>query len=266
MIHDIVLIAYSLFTGLPLLLGLLFAIAAIITKNYNYAFTTLFLTLFAIAAYGLVSLFLVYICSLFWSLCAFYTFARNTLRERCKCLVSTPRYRKTGKNQVKVRPKDSKLIIFLNKGIVTLHSQSYHANSTYPVTIAGGLTIFCLCKGIPKNLSFHFGHHFLTEVNTTRPKTKFLILYKSEDGTARRVQPLTLIAYCLVATYQHKLENLLIFEHPSIPFWLHKFELPLHRGHVELVSCNDDSRWVTKRCEERRHCFTYHNDKAYITN
>jgi hypothetical protein len=266
MLHDLVFAVYFLFTGVPLFLGLLFAIAAAITKDFSYVFTIFLLTWFAITVYGLVSLFLVYICSLFWSLCVFYTFGRGSLRERCRCLVPTPRYRRTGENRVKIRSRDSKLIIYLNKGIITLHSQSYHANSTYPVTIAGGLTIFCFCKGVPKNLSFYFGHHFLAKVNTTRPKTKFLILYKSEDDVDRKIQPLTLTAYCLIAIYQHKLENLLNFKHFSIPSWFYKFCLPIHRGHVDLVGCNDDSRWVTRRCEEQKHCFTYHNEKACITD
>jgi hypothetical protein len=266
MVHDIVFIIYFLFTGLPLFLGLLFAIAAAITKDYSYAFTIFLLTWFAITVYALISLFLVYICSLFWSICVFYTLARGSLRERCRCLVTTPRYRRTGANRVKIRSKNSKLLIFLNKGIITLHSQSYHAHSTYPVTIAGGLTIFCLCKGVPKNLCFYFGHHFLTEVNTTRSNARFFILYKSEDEVDRKIQPLTLITYCQAAIYQHKLENLLIFKHPSIPFWFHKLNLPIHRGHVDLVGCNDDTRWVTRRCEKQKHCFTYHNEKACITD
>ncbi len=79
MLNDIVFIIYFLFTGLPLFLGLLFAIAAVITKDYSYAFTIFLLTWFAITVYGLISLFLVYISSLFWSLCVFYTCARGSL-------------------------------------------------------------------------------------------------------------------------------------------------------------------------------------------
>jgi hypothetical protein len=266
MIHDLVFAVYFLFTGVPLFLGFAFLILAVITKDFSNAFLIFILTWFAITIYGLISILLIYICNLFWSLCVFYTFGRGSLRERCRCLVSTSPGRKINENRIKIRPKDSKLIIYLNYGVITVHSQSYHANSTYPVTIAGGLTIFCLCKGVPKNLIFYSGRHSFTRINTTRPKTKFLILYKSQDSIYCKIQPLTLKAYCLLALYQYKLENLLNSKHSSIPSWFHKFSLPIHRGHVNLVGCNDDSRWVTWRCEEHKHCFTYHNERTWITD
>jgi hypothetical protein len=266
MIHDLVTAVFFLFTGVPLFLGLAFLLLALITKDFSNAFLIFILTWFAITIYGLISIFLIYICNLFWSLCVFYTFGRGSLRERCRCLVSTPHGRRINENHIKIRPKDSKLIIYLNYGIITLHSQSYHANSTYPVTIAGGLTIFCFCRGVPKNLRFYSERHSFTKIKTTCPKTKFLILYKSQDSVDRKIQPLTLKAYCLLALYQYKLENLLNSKHSSIPSWFHKFSLPIHRGHVNLVGCNDDSRWVSWRCEEHKHCFTYHNERTWITD
>jgi hypothetical protein len=149
MIHDLVFAVYFLFTGIPLFLGFLFLITAAITGNFSNAFLIFILTWFAITIYGLISIFLVYICNLFWSLCIFYTFGRGSLRERCRCFVPTTHGRKVNESHVKIRPRDSKLIIYLNYGVITLHSQSYHANSTYPVIVAGGLTIFCFCKGVP---------------------------------------------------------------------------------------------------------------------
>jgi len=264
--HDLVTAVLFLFTGVPLFLGFAFLLLALITKDFSNAFLIFILTWFAITVYGLISIFLIYICNLFWSLCVFYSFGRGSLRERCRCLVPTPHGRRINENHIKIRPKNSKLIIYLNYGIITLHSQSYHANSTYPVTIAGGLTIFCFCKGVPKNLSFYSGRHSFTKINTARPKTKFLILYKSQDSVERRIQPLTLKAYCLLALYQYKLENLLNSKHLSIPSWFHKFSLPIHRGHVNLVDCNDDRRWVSWRCEEHKHCFTYNNERTWITD
>ncbi len=228
--HDLVTAVFFLFTGVPLFLGFAFLLLALITKDFSNAFLIFILTWFAITIYGLISIFLLYICNLFWSLCVFYTFGRGSLRERCRCLVSTSPGRKSNENRIKIRPKDSKLIIYQNYGVITVHSQSYHANSTYPVTIAGGLTIFCLCKGVPKNLSFYSGRHSFTKISTTRSKTKFLILYKSQDSVDRKIQPLTLKAYCLLALYQYKLENLLNSKDSSIPSWFHKFSLPIHRG------------------------------------
>jgi len=264
--HDLIFGIFFLFTGLPILLGLVFLILAAITNDFSNAFLVFILTWFAITAYGLLSIFLIYICNLIWSLCVFYTLGRGSLRERCRCMISTPRNRKCNENHIKIRPKHSKLIIYLNYGVITLHSQSYHANSTYPVTVAGGLTIFCFCKGVPKSLRFYSERHSFTEVQTNRSKTKFLILYKSQDSVDRKIQPLTLKAYCLLALYQNKLENLLHSEDSSIPSWFHKFRLPIHRGHVNLVGCNDNSRWVSWRCEKQKHCFTYHNERTWITD
>jgi hypothetical protein len=190
--HDLVTAVLFLFTGVPLFLGFAFFLLALITEDFSNAFLIFILTWFAITVYGLISIFLIYICNLFWSLCVFYTFGRGSLRERCQCLVSTPHGRRINENHIKIRPKYSKLIIYLNYGITTLHSQSYHANSTYPVTIAGGLTIFCFCKGVPKNLRFYSERHSFTKIKTTRSKTKFLILYKSQDSVDRKIQPLTL--------------------------------------------------------------------------
>ncbi len=264
--HDLIFGIFFLFTGLPILLGLVFLILAALTNDFSNAFLVFILTWFGITAYGLLSIFLIYICNLIWSLCVFYTYGRGSLKERCRCMISTPRNRKSNENHIKIRPKHSKLIIYLNYGVITLHSQSYHANSTYPVTIAGGLNVFCFCKGTPKSLKFYSERHSFTEVETNRSKTKFLILHKSQDSVDRKIQPLTLKAYCLLALYQYKLENLLNSEDSSIPSWFHKFRLPIHRGHVNLVGCNDNSRWVSWRCEKQKHCFTYHNERTWITD
>ena len=264
--HDLIFGIFFLFTGLPILLGLVFLILAALTNDFKNAFLVFILTWFGITAYGLLSIFLIYICNLIWSLCVFYTYGRGSLRERCRCMISTPRNRKSSGDHIKIRPKHSKLIIYLNHGIITLLSQSYHANSTYPVIIAGGLNVFCFCKGVPKGLRFYSDRHSFTKVKTNRSKTKFLILHKSQDSVDRKIQPLTLKAYCLLALYQYKLENLLNSEDSSIPSWFHKFRLPIHRGHVNLVDCNDNSRWVSWRCEKQKHCFTYHNERTWITD
>jgi hypothetical protein len=111
----------------------------------------------------------------------FLTQTKYPKENRCKCQITTPQYRKADVNRVEIRPWDKKLIIFSQRGVLNLHSQSFHALSTFPVTLVGGLTVLCLCGGVPRHFCIYFGQHSLTEVRTTRVNTRFFILHKSKS-------------------------------------------------------------------------------------
>ena len=88
----------------------------------------------------------------FWLFSKPFSYIKKRKDLRCRCPVDTPSYRKTNGNRFKIHSWDIKIIIFLHKGVVNLQSQSHHALSTFPITIAGGINKFCLCKGVPKKL------------------------------------------------------------------------------------------------------------------
>ena len=195
-----------------------------------------------------------------------YSYIKKRKDLRCRCPVDTPSYRKTNCNRFKIHSWDIKIIIFLHKGVVNLQSQSHHALSTFPITIAGGINKFCLCKGVPKKLFIYLDRHSITEVKTIRENTRFFILNRFEGNKNQRIKPLPLAAYSLSAIYQFKLEKYLIFEHPSIPFWFHKLKLPISRGHINLVDCDDRVRWHIDPCITYNHFFLHRNGKTILTD